>query len=56
MVFVELPAAELKQLGLHMAQHDVRIRGARWVLHLDVDDAALAKVIDAAAAYAPVPV
>ncbi len=55
MVFVELPAADLKHLVAHLAQHRVKIRGARWVLHLDIDGAAVARVIDAVRAYTPVP-
>jgi threonine aldolase len=36
MVFVALPAAELATLQTRLAEHGVLIRGARWVLHLDV--------------------
>jgi len=38
MVFVDLPAADLDALRARLAEHDVLIRGPRWVLHLDVTD------------------
>ncbi|HTO58000.1 MAG TPA: low-specificity L-threonine aldolase, partial [Pseudomonadales bacterium] len=37
MVFVELDGRRLAALSKHFAQHGIRVRGPRWVLHLDVD-------------------
>ncbi len=51
MVFVERPSAELGRMSKHFEAHGVRVRGTRWVVHVDVDDAALAKVIEAARLY-----
>lgn len=53
MVFVELAKAPLGALTTHLATRGIRIRGSRWVLHLDVDDAALARLIDAARTFQP---
>ena len=36
MVFVDLPDAEIQRLTKHFADHQIRIRGPRWVAHLDV--------------------
>ncbi|MAG29794.1 MAG: low-specificity L-threonine aldolase [Deltaproteobacteria bacterium] len=36
MVFVQLPDAEIQHLIAHFSQHRIRIRGSRWVTHLDV--------------------
>lgn len=36
MVFVDLPAAELKALSERLAARDIIARGSRWVVHLDV--------------------
>jgi threonine aldolase len=36
MVFLNLPAAEMKHLIGHFAEHQIKIRGPRWVAHLDV--------------------
>jgi threonine aldolase len=47
MVFVERPAAELAALQKHLAAAGILIRGARWVVHLDVDDAGIERVVDA---------
>jgi len=44
MVFVDLPAEELAHLGRRLAAEDIIIRGARWVLHLDVSDADVERV------------
>ena len=47
MVFVTVPEAEMTHLITHMAEHDILIRGARWVTHLDISDADVDRVIDA---------
>lgn len=57
MVFVDVPAARLKDLAAHMAAHGVRLSigylpSIRLVTHLDVDDAAIERTIDAFASFA----
>ena len=51
MVFVERPARELVALQKHLAEAGIVIRGARWVVHLDVDDDGIERVIDATRAF-----
>jgi len=51
MVFVRLPPPRLDALCAHMAAHGVRVTGSRWVFHLDVDDAAAARICDALRAF-----
>jgi threonine aldolase len=53
MVFVEPDTAVMKTLKAHFAAHNIRIRGPRWVLHLDIDDAGLDRIIDAARRFQP---
>jgi threonine aldolase len=53
MVFVEPERGVLKALTAHFAVNNIRIRGPRWVLHLDVDDEGLARIIDAARSFQP---
>ena len=36
MVFVDLPRDELEALVAQLASEQIRIRGPRWVFHLDV--------------------
>jgi threonine aldolase len=36
MVFLDLPAAEIHRLMGHLAEYQIRVRGSRWVVHLDV--------------------
>lgn len=36
MVFVDRPDSEIQRLIKHFAEHRIRIRGPRWVAHLDV--------------------
>jgi threonine aldolase len=48
MVFVDLDARTLAAIAKHFAKHNVRVRGSRWVLHLDVDDAGVERVVQAA--------
>ena len=38
MVFVELAPRELAALTKHFEKRQIRVRGPRWVMHLDVDD------------------
>jgi len=47
MVFVALPATDMTNLIAHMAEHDILIRGPRWVTHLDITDVDVERVIDA---------
>ena len=47
MVFLDLPEAELERLSIYMAKLDIRVKGNRWVVHLDVTDEALGRVIAA---------
>jgi threonine aldolase len=47
MVFVRLAPGELAALCERLAQHHVRIGGLRWVVHLDIDDAAVDRVLAA---------
>jgi threonine aldolase len=51
MVFVDIDAALQERLRRAFEDRGIRIRGPRWVLHLDVDDAALDRVIAAARAF-----
>jgi hypothetical protein len=53
MVFVDLAPSELAMLTAQLAQQHIRIRGPRWVLHLDVDDAGLQRVLDATRRFHP---
>ncbi len=53
MVFVDLDSNELATLTAQLADHQIRIRGPRWVLHLDVDDAGLQRVLDATRLFQP---
>jgi len=53
MVFVTPPAPVLDALCAHMNERGVRVQGSRWVLHLDVDDAALERVCAAVRAFRP---
>ncbi|HEY6598851.1 MAG TPA: low-specificity L-threonine aldolase [Pseudomonadales bacterium] len=53
MVFVDLEPDELARLTAFLAQQQIRIRGPRWVLHLDVDDAGLQRVLDATRRFQP---
>ena len=47
MVFLSLPEIELQRLIAHMAERDILVEGERWVMHLDVTDEALARVVTA---------
>jgi len=47
MVFLDLPETELERLSTYMANKDIQVQGSRWVMHLDVTDEALARVIAA---------
>ncbi|SEM46140.1 L-threonine aldolase [Luteibacter sp. UNCMF331Sha3.1] len=57
MVFVDVPATRLKDLAAHMASHGIRLSigylpSIRLVTHLDVDDTAVKRTIDAFRAFA----
>ena len=47
MVFLDLPDIELERLSAHMAKSEIWVNGTRWVMHLDVTDEGLARVIAA---------
>ncbi|MCH8913907.1 MAG: glycosyltransferase [Planctomycetes bacterium] len=47
MVFVSLPDAEMTRLIAHLAEHDIAIRGPRWVTHLDIGDADVEQIVSA---------
>jgi len=56
MVFVDVPAARLKDLAAHMTAHGVRLSigylpSIRMVTHLDIDDAAIERTIAAFASF-----
>jgi len=53
MVFVELEGGRLSAVSKHFAKHFVRVRGSRWVLHLDIDDAGVDRVVEAARLFQP---
>jgi len=53
MVFVEIAPRELVALTKHFEKRQIRIRGPRWVMHLDVDDDGLQHIVDAARAFQP---
>ncbi len=46
MVFVEIEPRELSELAKHLEKSNVRARGPRWVIHLDVDDTAIDRIIE----------
>jgi threonine aldolase len=48
MVFVDLDARDLSALSKHFAKSHVRVRGSRWVMHLDVDDTGIDRIVEAA--------
>lgn len=50
MVFVDVGDA-LPALTTHLARSRIRVRGPRWVLHLDVDDDAVARVVTAVSEF-----
>jgi threonine aldolase len=57
MVFVDVPAARLQDLAAHMAARGVKLSigylpSIRLVTHLDVDDTAIERTIDAFATFA----
>lgn len=57
MVFLDVPQARLKDLAAHMAARDVRLSigylpSIRLVTHLDIDDVAIERTIDAFASFA----
>ncbi len=45
MVFVDAGVA-LPELTAHLEQRRIRIRGSRWVLHLDIDDTGVARIVE----------
>ncbi|MEZ5597672.1 MAG: low-specificity L-threonine aldolase [Pseudomonadales bacterium] len=51
MIFLGLPDGQLKPFLAHMNTHGILVSRPRWVVHLDVDDAAEARTIDAIRAY-----
>ena len=52
MVFVTAPPERLQALSAHLGEHGIRFDpGGRIVLHLDVDDADLDRVIEAVRAF-----
>lgn len=53
MVFVELASRELAALSRHLEARQIRVRGSRWVVHLDVDDDAIQRVVDASRTFQP---
>jgi threonine aldolase len=53
MVFVDLPGQELDRLRTRLAAEDIVIRGARWVVHLDVSAEDVARVGEVLQTVAP---
>lgn len=51
MVFVELAPREMSKLAKHLENSNVRVRGPRWVVHLDVDDAGIDRIVESARHY-----
>ena len=51
MMFVELDPHELANLSKHLERSNVRVRGSRWVVHLDVDDEGIDRIIASARQY-----
>jgi len=47
------PKTDINLLKTHMAKHGVRISGARWVLHLDISQDDLGRIVDAIRSYNP---
>ena len=54
MVFVDLGTHELSHLSKHLEKSNIRIRGSRWVVHLDVADVDVTRIVDAARQYQPI--
>jgi threonine aldolase len=53
MVFVELASRELAVLSRHLEKQQIRVRGSRWVVHLDVDDDAIQRIVAASRTFQP---
>ncbi|MEM1232191.1 MAG: low-specificity L-threonine aldolase [Pseudomonadota bacterium] len=53
MVHLSLPAALLESLATGLAGEGIRVRGARWVFHLDVDAAAVSRLCAALRSHLP---
>jgi threonine aldolase len=51
MVFVEIAPREMSRVAKHLERSNVRVRGSRWVVHLDVDDAGIDRIIDSVRHY-----
>ena len=52
MVFLAIEGATLPALTQHLADHGIKISGARWVLHKDVSSEDLQTLIKACEAFA----
>ncbi len=53
MVFVEIGAKDLAALTKHLEKQQIRVRGPRWVMHLDIDDDGVQRIVDSARAFQP---
>ena len=51
MLFLDLDDAALAGLQRYLEEHDIRIRGRRWVTHLDITNDDVAKVCRAILDY-----
>jgi len=51
MVMVDLPAEQMQALKIRFAELKIRIRGPRWVVHLDVSAADVDRIVGAIAAF-----
>ena len=52
MIFLAIEGATLPALTQHLADHGIKISGARWVLHKDVSSEDLQTLIKACEAFA----
>jgi hypothetical protein len=41
----------MSRVAKHLERSNVRVRGSRWVVHLDVDDAGIDRIIDSVRHY-----
>ena len=51
MVHLQLPESTYAELSAHLAQHEIRVGRPRWVFHLDVNAAAIDRIITAIDAF-----
>jgi len=51
MLFLDLPVAQLERLTDYFLEREIRVRGARWVTHLDIDDNDIDRILSVAGKF-----